>query len=414
MLKQEERSIFLSRPQNVQDTSSRWFFCILLYIFVDYGRPQDLLPIGFLRPGMLTILLLTWFLISNSKSLKEVDSRQTRRILAFIGLLAVYIPFAKNNFFAYVTTKTMLLYLPFILSTIIVVDSMDRLRKIVGFIIITMVYVSIYSLTHGGKGSGNYFTDENDLSLYINTVLPFCYFLFMYERDKVRKIGYGVGMIVGILAIVVSFSRGGFVGLIAMIAIAWLFSPRKIAALVIICMFGLLIYYYGGARYEKEMETISDTQEGTAKARIESWKAAWRMFLDNPLGVGGNNFQVRFPEYQTEYFQRGMWGRVAHSLWFTLLPELGIAGVFIYLSLLYYNLKDIFLLKKIRTTLVEDRDKEYMYYLSLAFLASFAGYFASGTFLSVLYYPHYWYLTAILVAAKKIGVNHSFNIQAQS
>ena len=357
---------------------------------------------------MLTILLLTWFLISNSKSLREADSRQTRRILAFIALLAVYVPFVTNNFFAYVTTKTMLLYLPFILSTIIVVDSMERLRKIVGFIIITMVYVSLYSLGHGGQGSGNYFKDENDLSLFINTILPFCYFLFLYEKERLRKLGYGLAMIVGILGIVTSFSRGGFVGLIAMIAIAWLLSPRKIAALVIICMFGLLIYYYGGARYEKEMGTISDTQEGTAKARIESWKAAWRMFLDNPWGVGGNNFQVRFPEYQTKYFKRGMWGRVAHSLWFTLLPELGIAGVFIYLSLLYYNLKDVFLLKKMRTDSKDDRDKEYIYYLSLAFLASFAGYFASGTFLSVLYYPYYWYLTAILVAARKVAIRLNY------
>ncbi len=388
-----------------KDNYSKWFFFILVYIFVDYGRPQDILPIGFLKPGMISILILAWFLISSVNTLKHADSKQTRYILAFTGLLAAYIPFARNNFLAYQTTKTMLLYLPFILSTIIVVNSIDRLKKLVDFIILTMVYVTIYCLAHGGQGSGNYFTDENDLSLYINTVLPFCYFLFLYETNKRKKIAYGLALALGIFGVVKSFSRGGFLGLICMIAIAWLVSPRKIVSLLIICMLGFSAYMYGGERYKAEMATSTDAEHGTGKARIESWKSAWNMFIHNPWGVGGNNFQVRFPEYQTDYFGRGMWGRVAHSLWFTLLPELGVVGVYIYLSLLFYNLKDIFLLKNLKKNNGSDQTAAYFYYFSLAFLASFAGFFVSASFISVLYYPHYWYLTAILVAGKKVAFN---------
>ncbi len=387
-----------------RENYSKWFFFILLYIFIDYGRPQDLLPIGFLRPGMLSILILTGFLIS-SGNIRAADSKQTRYILVFTCLLAAYIPFARNNFFAYQTTKTMVLYLPFILSTIIVVNSLVRLKKLVDFIIMTMVYVTIYCLTHGGKGSGNYFTDENDLSLYINTVLPFCYFFFLYEKNRKKKIAYALALALGIFGVVKSFSRGGFLGLIFMIAIAWLVSPKKIVSLLIICMLGFSAYMYGGERYKAEMATSTDAEHGTGKARIESWKAAWRMALDYPLGVGGNNFQVRFPEYQTDYFSRGMWGRVAHSLWFTLLPELGVVGVYIYLSLLFYNLKDIFLLKNLKKNTEGGPNAEYFYYFSLAFLASFAGFFVSASFLSVLYYPHYWYLTAILVAGKRVALN---------
>ena len=276
-----------------------------------------------------------------------------------------------------------------------------------------MVYVCIFSLFHHGQGSGNYFKDENDLSLYINTMLPFCYFLFLYEKNRMKKMAYGLSMLIGILAIVASFSRGGFIGLVCMAAVAWWFSPRKVVSLLIIATLASTMYFYGGQQYEKEMATSTDIQEGTARERIESWKSAWRMFLDNPLGVGGNNFQVRFPEYQTDYFKRGMWGRVAHSLWFTLIPELGIVGIYIYLSLLFYNLKDIFWLKNSRNKLKNSRDGEYIYSLSLSFLASFAGYFASGTFLSVLYYPHYWYLTALLVAISRIVRNKAYQGPAE-
>ena len=407
MMQREENIAVATQPQRLDKTTSRWFFFTLLYLFIDYGRPQDVLPIGFLKPGMISILILSMYVLFSGK-IKLTESKQTRLIWCFIGLTAIYIPFARNNFYAYVTTKGMLLYMPFILSTIIVVDSVARLKTFVSFMIAIMVYVCIFSLFHHGQGSGNYFKDENDLSLYIDTMLPFCYFLFLYEKNRMKKMAYGLSMLIGILAIVASFSRGGFVGLVCMAAVAWWFSPRKVVSLLIIATLASTMYFYGGQRYEKEMATSTDIQEGTARARIESWKSAWRMFLDNPFGVGGNNFQVRFPEYQTDYFKRGMWGRVAHSLWFTLIPELGIVGIYIYLSLLFYNLKDIFWLKNSRNKLKNSRDGEYIYSLSLSFLASFAGYFASGTFLSVLYYPHYWYLTALLVAISRIVRNKTY------
>jgi hypothetical protein len=50
-------------------------------------------------------------------------------------------------------------------------------------------------------------------------------------------------------------------------------------------------------------------------------------------------------------------------------------------------------------------DYRFAYFLSLAFMASLAGFFASGTFLSVLYYPHYWYLTAMIAATRKVVDN---------
>jgi O-antigen ligase len=158
---------------------------------------------------------------------------------------------------------------------------------------------------------------------------------------------------------------------------------------------------FAGNEYWNEMSTINP-QDNTAQARIWSWKAAWDMFLDNPWGVGGYNFQVRFPDYQ-ERFQRSMWGHAAHSLWFTLLPELGVVGVVLYFFLLYYNLKDIFFLKKFARH--KTPDKQFLLYLSYGLFASFVGYFVGGSLLSVLYYPHYWYLTALIIAATKIAIN---------
>ncbi len=388
--------------KKIINTHKNWFFFTLFYLVIDYGRPQDVLHIGFLKPGMIAILILTGFLIFSGK-MKDANSKQTRMIWLFIILLGAYIPFARNNYFAYKTTESMLLFMPFILSTIICVNSIERLKKLIFALILLMIYISGYGLLHGGKGSGNYFQDENDLSLYINMWLPFCFFLFSVEKEKFRKIIYGMGIITGVIAIVVTFSRGGFVGLVCTAIIVWLCSSKKLNSLIIIGLLGIIVYIYAGEAYWQEMSSATDTTEGTSAERIESWKSGWAMFLDNPFGVGGNNFLVRFPEYQTDFFKRGMWGRAAHSLWFTLIPELGIFGIIIYLSLFYYNIKDIFSLRRVKID--NSLDLKYLHALSSAFVASIAGYFASGTFLSVLYYPHYWYLIAIIVATVRIANN---------
>jgi putative inorganic carbon (hco3(-)) transporter len=381
-----------------------WFIVTLLYLILDYSRIYTLAHLGSLRPMMIITLVLASFIVIGGKYYYLAKSRQTTLLWLFLALLAAYVPFARNNFYAFNTFKTQLLYMPFILSVIICVNSFARLKNVIFICVFLQIYIAFWALTHGGVGPGNYFADENDLALYVNMWLPFCYFLFFEERRLSIKFIYLIGSLIGLLSIIVSFSRGGFIGLLAVGGTIFLLSKKKILTGVFLSLFAAFIVFYASNQYWAEISTSTNIESGTAKGRIEAWKSGWRMFLDNPLGVGGGNFMVRFPEYQTDYFKRGMWGRVSHSLWFTLIPELGIFGIFIYLSLLYHNLRDIFFLKSMQFG-ESDGEKKYMNYLGKSFIASFAGYFVSGIFLSVLYYAHYWYLTGIVVAAGHIGKN---------
>jgi uncharacterized membrane protein len=76
-------------------------------------------------------------------------------------------------------------------------------------------------------GPGNYFQDENDVALYINIWLPFCFYLLLIEKKKFHRLIYLTGLLSGLLAIVISFSRGGFVGLVAVGIVIWSFSKKK-------------------------------------------------------------------------------------------------------------------------------------------------------------------------------------------
>ena len=382
-------------------TNTSWLFFTCLYIFFDYSRIHDTFNLGAMRPLMIVTLVLICFLIV-SGDYSYSKSKQTTLIWLFFFLLSSYIFFARNNYYAYTTAKSHFLLIPFISSMIICLDTIERLKKFINYLICLYIYMAIFGITHGGAGPGNYFTDENDLCLYINMWIPFCYFLFFYEKRNKYKVFYASGLIIGLLSVTATFSRGGLVGLLSIFFSIIAFSKRKIFALAILILITLFFFVFTEDAYWDDMSTITNLEDSTTNERLLSWGASWRMFIDNPFGVGGNNFQVQFPLYQSDEHTRVMWGRVAHSLWFTLLPEVGILGVLIYFSLLFFNIKDIIYFIKNGEICINRTEEKYFEFIGRAFLCSLVGYFASATFISVLYYSHYWYMTGLIVATKKL------------
>ncbi|NLD99569.1 MAG: hypothetical protein GX640_06820 [Fibrobacter sp.] len=377
-----------------------WYLVTLLFLIFDYSRIAELSGLGPLRLMLVLDILMTCFIFFYCTT-SLANNTQIRILWLFIFVLLIFVPFARNNGLAFKTFKAMLLYMPFIYSVIFTVNSIKRLKILITVGIILMIFVSLYSFAHNGRGPGNYMLDENDLSLYLNMWIPFSFFLLLHEKAKVNKIFYFLSLLLGLAAVVVSFSRGGFIGLVVMTAIAWYYTPRKVVSFLLIGILSVFIYLFAGDKYWSEMSTITDNGENTRVERILSWKAAWKIFIDYPLGVGGGNFPVYFPKYQSSEFRHNMWGRVAHSLWFTLLPELGFIGTLIYLTLLYKNLKIVKTVKKSICN-TESSHRRYITSLSHAYIASFGGFFASATFLSVLYYAHYWYLTAFIIATANV------------
>lgn len=374
------------------------FILVLVYLLIDYGRPMD--DISFLKaayPGAAIIVLLILACLTSGRP-PLFKGKQTKVTWLFIFLLAAYVPIAVNNHWAYMSTITVLKFMPFFIAVILFVNSFDRLKKLFGFWVLLMFYLAIRGIINKGIGGSSFLGDENDFSLLMNMMIPFGISFALYERNFRKKIYYLTASVLAIMSVLASFSRGGFVGLVAVVVCFWLFSPRKVLALAFVGLFGVVVYFTASEKYWARIETATATNEGTAKERLDSWKAGWEMFKDHPLGVGGGNFPVLFHDYQPGGMRKNMWGRAAHSLYFTLLPELGIFGAIIYGMLLFYNLKDIFWLKKVKAE--GDDELRFAHYLGLAFLASLMGYFTSGTFLSVLYYPHYFYVTAMIVASR--------------
>lgn len=377
--------------------SSRFgFVLVILALIFDYARPQDIVPaIGALRPTwiLIPLMVIAWV---KSARLRTAVSPQMTLMLCTLALLLVHIPLAMNHYWAYETAQDFFLCLPVCVSVILFVDTPERLLSFTRWWVLLALYIAVKTILGKGTAGSSFLGDPNDVSLLLNVMLPFVLCMFVYEQRTLLKVTYLGISLVCVAGIVTTASRGGFVGLLAVMSVIWLMSPRKVLALVLVSLLAISTYELAPSQYWNRMSTIESTNEGTAKGRLDSWQAAWSMFKDHPLGVGGGNFPVRFPEYQPRSFTHNMWGRAAHSLWFTLLSELGVPGAILYALLFRANWRSLWRLHHL------ERDQHpFAYLLSIAFLASLAGFFASGTFISVLYYPHYWYLSAMIVASER-------------
>jgi O-antigen ligase len=155
------------------------------------------------------------------------------------------------------------------------------------------------------------------------------------------------------------------------------------------------------------METIRDTETGTAETRLFLWLTATRMWLDYPIfGVGGYNTPYRIGEYQPdqpigdlfqgpEFRHRDWSGRVIHSVYFELLADRGLLGVGLFAAIGFLHYRTCSRLRRaVREGRIARERRRDVYLFALALEAAMTGFLTAGAFLSMATYPHFWFLSA--------------------
>jgi len=139
----------------------------------------------------------------------------------------------------------------------------------------------------------------------------------------------------GGVALIFTFSRGGWVALaLAVTVICLLVWSRRgfslktpIAVLLILGMLYLPFQSVISAR-------LLGDDKGSAESRIPLMKLAFRIIEDNPvLGVGANNFTVVMDRYLTPEFRHSFLFAV-HNKYLLVLSETGIIGLLAFLAFL--------------------------------------------------------------------------------
>lgn len=392
------------RASVTREGSNKILWVFMAYLVIEYVRPQYFVPaLGVVRPGLIVGLILLG--VSLTKGIDVIKrSRIVQLCVAFTLFTVAWVPFAVNNYWAFNTAEGMVLHIfATAIPLIVLADSKKTLTLIVKFWVGVSVYIALFAMTHAGHGPGSFVTDENDAALFLLTGLPFAYFIAQESGLTALKkwlLYAAVGVIV--MGIIATQSRGGFVGLVAVICGLIWYSRRRLRSILVIGLLAAVILPFVPQSYVAQIVSINNTHDPTRLSREHLWRVAWVMFKANPiLGVGPGNYPWRVPEYEKyvhdsmSYKSHG--GRVAHSLYFTLLPELGLLGVALYFPIVYVAVRICR-----RFTRREDED-EYPRLLARAIIIAIGGYLVSGAFLAVLYYPELWLLAAFAVVVGNLS-----------
>jgi O-antigen ligase len=390
------------------------FFLLLFYLFLEYGRPQDQFHfISVLRLPAITVTLLLLSIILYGKL--RLEGKQTVLFLVLLGLMVVHGPIAVNNYWALMIFITMTINFIVFLSLTLLVTNTEKFDKLIKVWLGIHVLLAVIGILKGsGRGIGGFLGDENDFCMTMNMILPFPFFLSMQESGK-KRIFHVILACLFLTAILLTQSRGGFVGLVATVIYCWLRSKRKILIGSIAGLLAVVAMIVAPPTYWEEVRSISEegTTKGTGATRIYTWGIGWHMFLDNPIiGVGQGNFPWEFKKYEYEvtgshepFRGRSVAGRAAHSIYFTLLPEFGIVGVILFLGMVFTSIKDLNYVKKISMKDKKENPRGIgtkYYGVALALEGSLIAYLVSGVFISTLYYPNFWFFMGFVLSLKNI------------
>jgi len=378
---------------------------LILFFVLEYVRPPLLAQLQ-LQALIIVVMLALWLAARDRPWANILTAQVLFFCICLQGILSSY-----NNYAAYAISRAMFGHVVIALALSWMLAVRQIFTTVTWAWLMIIGYVAVYGLTHGGKGPGAMLGDENDLALACATAFPFAFYSFERLTGWRRWLSGGIGGLL-VLAIVVSFSRGGLVALAAAGIYCWLASRHKVRGLVtgVVALLLLLIAApeqgRTGQSYGERLSSIFQTDEGTAETRRFLWSAARNMWQANPiLGVGAGNFSFVVGRYQPQdfekpdYLERDWSGTAVHSVYFQVLAEHGSVGIALLGYLLWAHFRAIRRLRRAasRPELPSDLRRDAELYGG-ALGGAVIGYGAAGAFLSVAYYPYLWYFTAMAVA----------------
>lgn len=409
-------------------------FLILLDFWVIFTRPQaNISPLAVIRfPFLVTALAVLFsmskFSIAWSKQASVISFFLLLEALRILVGSFVFPDLVRNDRYAFwfwFDIAFLLLGLILPLGAYLNCDrSISKFSRIWCFAII---YLGIYAITHGGRGPEGYLGDENDMAYQLVVMLPLPIIFFMNSNRQVSRSLLFFSVIVGSAGVVATFSRGGFVGYVAVMGALFLRIRRKalFAGIgVLLLLFSIPFLPQG---YIDEMRSVQHTNEGTAATRRHFWAVAMRIFYDphwtiQGVGMGNNTFHLSSYETAEDTANNpSIAGRAVHSIYVQLLADLGLWGVFIIGSLVFGSARGnrrtvrnaTELLKRLQRfeqiafqTIEGDKDRRILFsrikntlenysHFSSAMNISFFGVFSAGAFLSTLYYPQLWLIAGL-------------------
>ncbi len=333
------------------------FLLLCIYLITFYIRPQDWVPFFLGWPVDYIIIIPTILIgLSERAQKRNLDNKSAFFLPIYAFLLFYLLTIPISNIVHGDLAMAMEQFIHFFkkicvfIMFVVVIDTPDKLKRIVQFIIILTVILVIQGIMQSIHGYGwagqtlyqggrfgmrikwvGFWDGANTLALGLASTLPLA-LGFVAKGDRLFERLSNL-LFVGLLVygIYLANSRGGFVAFLSIVPAYFLVKlkgkKKYLCAIAALILFPLL-FRFGPARMAEV-----NTSEDSAHERTWLWESGLNMVRDNPiLGIGKGQYQVGLH-------------KEAHSNFVQNFAEVGLVGFFFWLGFIYLsfsNLQKIF------------------------------------------------------------------------
>lgn len=202
---------------------------------------------------------------------------------------------------------------------------------------------------HSVVGRAGVVIDRNDLAVAINMCIPLIFFLIYVTEHKKLKLGLFCLAVLNVVAVVGTYSRGGFIGLCIIGIAAWLASRYKLLIALIVVLGAPIAYQVTPERWRERQSTVNtaSSEDGSFIGRLWAWKISTLIATNDPLTGGGYRavtdpvlwqyyapFTPHYGPVFTPPVPADLAPKAAHNIYFQVLGDHGFIGLLLFLAIL--------------------------------------------------------------------------------
>ncbi|MFM8321625.1 MAG: O-antigen ligase family protein [Chloroflexota bacterium] len=254
------------------------------------------------------------------------------------------------------------------------------------------------------------YANPNAYAQVLVVCVPLALDRLWHERRAWLRLVAGVALGVCVMAIFFTCSRGGFLTLIFALGLVFIQRRPGFLPLILTAALAVALLQFVPNTYLERINSLIEffpTQneqltDQSFRGRLSENKAAWEMFLDNPLlGVGLGNYDVQYQNYSREIgLDNRRDPRSPASLYMEIISEQGLVGSLIFATLMALVLRGVLQARRVFAAIGQHDD----HLIASALLISLAGYLFAAIFKNSAYANVFWMLVGACLAALQVAL----------
>ncbi len=265
---------------------------------------------------------------------------------------------------------------------------------------------AIFGVRTGGESRvwgppDSFIADNNAFGLAVNMSLPMLLYLARDEQKRAYRWLYYLAFACGVLSVVLTYSRGGLLGLAAVMFALTIRSRYKVLSGFLAALAVVAVLTFASTQWMERMGGLAHGDvDNSERQRLVAWRTSWNFATDYPITGGSFNALPNvelFQRYQPEPLPLGYLSTAPHSIYFQMLEEQGFVGLGLYLVLVGSCWVSLASLKR-----KAQRSPSNQWIVSYAQMIqiSLLAFLVSGAFLGLANFDLFYQLVAMVIILK--------------